>query len=141
MLVKNNHDNDFNGHFITKIISITLNNQAINDDQVITKAYVDQFHQENEQSRRSLGNFFGESSDLVKNNHDNNFNDEELTNLDSNIVNRNPSLDIEVRSRKYVDDFIGSIVLRLNESLDNYLKVSVGNHAFNLTNYKKRQIV
>ena len=34
--------------------SITLSNQAVNENQVITKSDVDQFHQENERSRRDL---------------------------------------------------------------------------------------
>ena len=43
-----------------------MNKQAENDNEVITKAYVDQFHQENERSRRDLGiNFHDESNDLV----------------------------------------------------------------------------
>ena len=47
--------------------SITLYTQAVNDNQVITKAYVDQFHQENERSRRDLGiEFYNVSSDIVK---------------------------------------------------------------------------
>ena len=44
-LVRNNQDNDFNNNNLTNIISITLTTQAVNDKQVITKAYVDQFHQ------------------------------------------------------------------------------------------------
>ena len=53
-----------------------MNTQAINDSQVITKAYVDQFHQENEQSRRDVGiDFYDESSDILKNNQDNDLND------------------------------------------------------------------
>ena len=49
-LVRNNHYNDFNNYNVTNIKSVTLNTQAANDNQVITKAYVDQFHQENERS-------------------------------------------------------------------------------------------
>ena len=41
-LVRNNEDNDFNNNKLTNINSITLNNQAVNDNQVITKAFVDQ---------------------------------------------------------------------------------------------------
>ena len=53
-----------------------MNKQAENDNEVITKAYVDQFHQENEQSRRDVGlDFYDESNDLVKNNQDSDFND------------------------------------------------------------------
>ena len=45
---RNNPDNHFNNHKQTNINSPTLNTRAVNDNQVITKAYVDQFHQENE---------------------------------------------------------------------------------------------
>ena len=96
-LVRNNQDNDFNINNLTNINSITLNTQAVNDNQVITKAYVDQFHQEIERSRRDLGiDFYNESSDIVKNNQDNDLNDKKLTNLDSITLNRNPSSDNEV---------------------------------------------
>ena len=62
-----NQDNNFNNDNLTKINSITLNTQAVNDIQVITKAYVDQFHQKNERSRRVLGiDFYNETNDLVK---------------------------------------------------------------------------
>ena len=81
-LFRNNQDNGFNNHTLTNINSITLNTQAVNGNQVITKAYVDRFHSDNERTRRDLGlNFYDESSDLVKNNHDNDLNDNELTNL------------------------------------------------------------
>ena len=76
-----------------------MNTQAVNDNQVITKAYVDQFHQENERSRRDvLLDFYDESNDLAKNNQDNDLKDKKLTNLDSITVNRNPSLDNELAS-------------------------------------------
>ena len=54
-LVGKNQDEVFNKFDMTNIKSTTLNSQAVNDTQVITKPYVDQFHQENEQSRRGLG--------------------------------------------------------------------------------------
>ena len=58
------------------IYSITLNKQAENDD-----AHVDQFHQENEQSRQDFGlDFYDESSDIVKINQDIDLNDNNLTN-------------------------------------------------------------
>ena len=80
-LVRNIQDNDFNNHNLTDINSITLNTQAINDNEVITKTYEDQFHQENERSRRGLGfDFYDESNDLVKKNQDSDFNDKKLTN-------------------------------------------------------------
>ena len=100
-VVRKNHDNDSKNKNLRIINSITLNKQAGNDNEVITKANVDQFHQESEQSRRNLGiDFYNESIDLVKNNQDNNLNDEELTNIDSITVNREPSLDNELANKK-----------------------------------------
>ena len=62
---------------------------------------MDQFQQENERSRQDLGmDFYNESSDLVKNNQDNNLNDEQLTSLDSFTVNRDPSSDNDLANRK-----------------------------------------
>ena len=78
-----------------------MNTPAVKDNQVITKSYVDQFHQENERSRRDLGlEFYDESSDIVKDNQDNDLNDKKLTNLDSITVNRNPRLDNELSNKK-----------------------------------------
>ena len=141
-LVRNNQDNVFNNNNLTNINSITLNKQAENDNQVITKAHVDQFHQENERSRQDVGlDFYNESSDLVKNNQDNDFNDNKLTNLDSIQVNRNPISDNEVTNKKYVDDSIQEgTLLRFNQTLQNYLKVSVGKDTYNLTKYNKFQL-
>ena len=96
-LVRNKKDNDFGKYNLTNINSITLNKQAENDNEVITKTYADQFLQEKELSRRDLGvDYYNESSDLVKNNQDNDLNDKKLTNLDSITINRNPSSDNEV---------------------------------------------
>ena len=138
-LIKNNKNIDFGYYNLTNINSITLNTQAQNDNQVITKAYVDQFHQENERSRRDIGlDFYNESSELVKNNQDNDFNDNKLTNIDSIKVNRNPILDNEVSNKKYIDDSIAEgTLVRFNQTLINYLKVSVGNDKYHLTKYNK----
>ena len=112
-----------------------MNKQAEIDDELITKAYVDQFHQDNERSRRGLGtDFYNESKDLVNNNQDNNLNDEKLTNLNSITVNRNPSLDCELGNKKCVDDKLDkNTILRFNQTLEKYLKVSVGKDTYNLT--------
>ena len=45
-LVGKDKDNDFNSFNPTNKISITLSTQAVNDNQVIREAYLDQFHQE-----------------------------------------------------------------------------------------------
>ena len=138
-LIRNNKNNDFGNYNLTNINSITLNNQPINDNEVVTKSYVDQFHNDNERSRRDLGiDFYNESNILVKNNQDNDLNDKKLTNIDSIQVNRNPSLDYELANKKYIDDSIAeNTLVRFNQTLTNYLKVSVGSDIYYLTKYNK----
>ena len=41
-LIRNNQDDDFNNYNLTDINSITLNEQAASDSEVITNTYVDQ---------------------------------------------------------------------------------------------------
>ena len=141
-LVKNNKDNDFGIYNLTNINSISSNKQSENDTEVVTKAYVDEFHNDNERTRRDLElDFYDKSSDLVKNNQDNDLNDKKLTNLDSLTVNRDPSSDNELSTKKYVDDQLDkNTILKFNQTLENYLKVSVGNDIHNLTKYDKIQI-
>ena len=119
-----------------------MNKQAANDNEVITKTYVHQFHQENERSRRDVGlDSYNESSDLVKNNQDNDPNANKVTILDSFTVNRNPISDNEVANKKYVDDSLGGgNISRFIQTLENYLKVSVGKDTYNLTKYNKFQL-
>ena len=54
-IVRISQDNDCNINNPININRITLNTQAVNDNQIITKAYVDQFHQDTERWRRDLG--------------------------------------------------------------------------------------
>ena len=128
-------DKDFNNNNLTNINSITLNNQAANDDQVITKAYVDQFHNDNEKTRQNLGlDFYDESSDSQENKQENDFNDNKLSNIDSITVNRNPTSDNEISNKKNIDDELNkNTIVRFNQTLSNYLKFSVGNDVYNLT--------
>ena len=141
-LVRNNQDNIFNNNNLTNINSNTLNTQAVNDNQVITKAYVDQFHQENERSRRDVGlDFYDESNDLVKDNQDNDLNDNKLTNINSITINNSPTDDKHVSNKKYIDDELDkNTIVSFNQTLQNYLKVSVGNDTCNLTKYDKIQL-
>ena len=134
-LVRNNQDNDFNNKNLTNVKSITLNFQAVNDNEVITKSYVDLSHQEFERSRRDAGlDFYNESSDLVKNKQDNDLNDKKLTNLGSITNDRNPTSDSEVSNKNYIDDELDkNTIVRLNKTLQNYLKVSVGKDTYNLS--------
>ena len=141
-LVRSNQDNDFNNNNLTNINSITLNTQAKNDNQVITKAYVDQFYQENERSRRNLGiDFYNESDDIVKSNQDNDLNDKKIKSLDSITIKRNPSSDKEVSKKEYIDDELDkNTIVRFNQTLQNYLKVSIGNDIYNLSKFDKIQL-
>ena len=122
--------------------SITLKTPAVIDNQVLTKAYVDQFHREIERFRRALGiSFYDESNDLTESYQDNDFNDEKLTNLVSIRVNRTPTSDNEITEKKYGDDLIEeSTILKFIHTLQKYLKVSVGNDVYNLIKFNKIQI-
>ena len=140
--VRNNQDNDFNCNKFTNINSITLNTQAVNDNQVIIKAYVDQFHQENERSRRDVGlDLYDESNDIVKNNQDNDLTDNKLTDINSITINNNPTDDNHVGNKNYIDDELDkNTIVRFNQTLQNYLRVSIGNNTYNLTKYDKIQL-
>ena len=119
-LVRNNQDNDFGNYNLTNMNSIALNKQAENDNEVITKAYVDQFHQENERSRRDLGiDFYNESDEIVKNNQDNDLNDKKLTNLvrypkDGVLINfeENSYLDQYRDLKLFYKDYVGEELLQ-----------------------------
>ena len=71
------------------------------------------------------------------------YRNENLTNLNSITVNRNPISNNELTSRKYVDDSIGKrSILRFKQILQICLLLSVGNEVYKLTkmieNRKKR---
>ena len=97
--------------------------------EIPTKSYVDSLHEIN-RNRRDLSSGY--------NNRDNEFDNFILTNLDSVVVNRDHSFDNELANLKKVDESLGSVnILRFNQTLQNYLKVSVGNDTYNLTKYDK----
>ena len=104
---------------------------------------MNQFHNDNERNRRDLGlSFYKEEVDLVKNNQDNDLNADKLTNLDSIIINRNPISDNEVSNKNYIDDELDEeTILRFNQTLENYLKVSVGNDTYILTKFDKIELI
>ena len=78
----------------------------------------------------------------MENNQDDDFNDKKSTNIDSITVNRAPVLDNELEKQKYVKDSIGEgTILRFNQTLQKYLKVSVGNDTYNLTKHNETQII
>ena len=63
-----------------------------------------------------------------------------ITNLENITINRNPFLDEEASNKKYVDDAINNITfLSFNQTLQNYLKVTVGHTEKNLTQNDRKQ--
>ena len=119
-----------------KLDSIFVNSPITSPRTIIelpTKSYVDSLHEIN-RDRRDLSSVF--------NDQDNEFDNNKLTNLDSITVNRDPNLDYELSNKKHVDDSIAEgTIVRFNQTLENYLKVSVGNDTYNLTKYDKIQII
>ena len=122
-------------HLDGKLDFIFLNSSLTSPRTIIelpTKSYVDSLHEIN-RNKRDLSSVF--------NDQDNEFDNNKLTNLDSIRVNRNPNLDNELANKKYIDDELyKNTVLRFNETLEKYLKVSVGNDTYNLTKYDEVQI-
>ena len=97
-----------------------------------TKSYVDSLHESN-RNRRDLSSVF--------NDQDNIFDSNILNNLDTVVVKRNRSSVNEIANKKYDDDSIGEgNVLRVNQTLQNYLEVSVGIDTYNFTKNDKTQI-
>ena len=93
--------------------------------EIPTRAYVDDSHK-NSRNRRDISSVF--------NDQDNQFDNNKLTSLDGITVNRNPSSDNDLANMKYIHDELDkNTVLRLNQTLQNYLKVSVGSHVYILT--------
>ena len=113
------------------VLTSTLTSSRM-EIELPTKSYVDNLHEIN-RKRRNLSSVF--------NDQDNEFKNNKLINLDSIRINREPSSDDEPANKNYVDDSIGaSNILRFNQTLENYLKISVGKDTYNLTKYDKIQI-
>ena len=78
---------------------------------------------------------------MVENIQDNNFNDNNLTNITSITINNNPTDNNHVGNKKYIDDELDKkTILRFNQTLQSYLKVSDGDDIYNLTKYSKVQL-
>ena len=93
-----------------------------------TKSYVDSLHDENERNRKDLALAF--------------YDEGELTNLDSVTVNRDPSSDNELSRKIHIGKEIDKNTFsRFIQTLENYLKLSVGNDTYNLTKYYKIPIM
>ena len=125
-IVKNDTHIDLNDRNITNARFIQVNQLPQIDSHLPAKLYVD--------------NIVDELT-LVRNNKYNDFNDNKITNLDSIQVNREPSSDNELANKKYVDDELNKkTIVRFNQTLQNYLKVSIGSDIYNLTKYNKIQL-
>ena len=110
-LVTEIKNSDFNNHPPSSISQITLISEPIDDIHVVTKSYVDSLS-EMDKIERHVSLVY----DDQKNESDNN----NLTNLDSILVNRNPSADKELVNRSYVDDPLGDgTFVRFNQKLGN----------------------
>ena len=56
-LVRNNQDNDFNNYKLSNILSVSVNNQPIEDNDLLTKFYADSldYMKITKEHRRDLG--------------------------------------------------------------------------------------
>ena len=78
---------------------------------------------------------------MVKSNQDNDLNYKKLANIYSITVNRNPTSDNELADKKYIDDELDkNTILRFNQTLEIYLRVTVGNDTYNCTKNIKRPL-
>ena len=63
--------------------------------------------------------FYDETNDLVKNNQNNDFNNNEITNVKSIEINDTPTFDNHVVNKKYFDDnFLTSSIVKNNQNND-----------------------
>ena len=78
---------------------------------------------------------------MVKTNQDNDFNHNNLTNINLITINNNPKDDNHVSNKKYIDDELDkNTIVKFSQTLQIYLKVSVGKDIYNLTEYDKMQL-
>ena len=142
-LIKNVDNVNFNNKYIDNVGWVKVNKWPKDVQHLTSKLYVDNAIQDIKSAIVNLHELNKNKRDLssVFNDQDNEFDNNKLTNLDSITVNRNPNLDNELANKKYIDDELDkNTVLRFNQTLQNYLKVSVGNDTYNLTKYDKIQI-
>ena len=142
-IIKNTDHFDFNGKNLNNVGWIKVNKMPAIEEHLTPIIYVDNFIEDIISHIANLHEINRNKRDLssVFNDQDNDFDENKLTNLDSITFNRNPNLDNELANKKYIDDELDkNTVLRFNQTLQNYLKVSVGNDTYNLTKYDKIQI-
>ena len=142
-IIKNTDHIVFNDKHPDNIRWVKVNKMPASAEHLTPKIYVDNAIQDIKSAIVNLHELNRNRRDLssVLNDQDNEFDNNKLTNLDSITVNRNPNLDNELANEKYIDDELDkNTVLRCNQTLENYRKVSHGNDAYNLTENDKLQI-
>ena len=115
--------------------SIILNSTLTSTKTIMElpiKPYVDSLH-ESSINRPDLSSVFSDQ--------DNEFDNNKLTNLDTVTFNKKPTSENELSTNKYIDDELDkNTIQKFNQTLENYLKVSVGNDTYNPTKYDRIQI-
>ena len=139
-LVRNNQDNDFNNYKLSNILSISVNNEPIEDNDLVTKFYVDSLHNDNERNRRDVGlSFYDENSELVKNNITNDFNDNKILNVKSIELNDEPINDTDAVNKLYVDNKTDNFTQTFDNSRNEHVLTSKGHidmNNFNIENVR-----
>ena len=141
--IKNTDHADFNNKYLDNVRMIAVTELPEWPNDLTLKFYVDRALSELLSCVNELHEINRIKRDLssVFNDQDDEFDNNKLTNLHSVTVNRNPNLDNELANKKYIDDELDkNTVLRFNQTLQNYLKVSVAKDTYNLTKYDKIQI-
>ena len=127
-LVRNDQENYFNDHNLTNINGVTINDDPISDNHVVTNSYVVSLS-ENDRNGRYLS--------VVFRNQDTEFDNNNLTNLNSITLIRDSTIDYEVVRKRSVDDSIqNSTIVGFNQILESYLNNTVKGTVFYL---KKKQ--
>ena len=115
--------------------SIILNSTSTSPKtkkETVTKSYFVSLH-ECSRNGRELSTVFNDQNIEFDNN--------KLTDLDSITVSKQPSSDNGLANKKYVVDSLGSVnILGFNQTLQNHIKVSVGNDTNNLAKYDIKRI-
>ena len=145
-IIKNTDHVDFNDKILDNVHSIKVNYYPTLDEQLTPKFYVDNF---------VLNNVAEES--LLRLDPKSDIHHGKLDSIFVNSPITSPRTIIELPTKSFVDslhegnersrrdlglDFYdeSSTLVRFNQTLQNYLKVSVGNDTYNLTKYDKIQI-
>ena len=126
-LIRKNDVINFNNISSTTISHITSisepfeHNHATNE---ATKAHFDS-SSENDRNRLDLA--------ILMNDQDSDFCEIKIKNLNFYLVNRNPTSDVELSNKIYIDDRLKEhTFLRFNATLEKFLKVNAGETVYNI---------